>query len=354
MPMTNNTENNWWNKKWCPLFGALPSCEIRDGVSEKCLAIIEDARCILGGFEYLPKLNNPTPERIEKSTGYPASLIEGARFLVHVCSSHEMLFDAQFRQGLYRSGTGWIEGREESYLLFDVDQLNPARLIESIKTRAGLSHEFKLALIEDPSNRPDDWKGLIITPAMIFALMSISVAWEIFVDISDETMKAKSTEALSQLLTAEKLLKAALALQADLAQRENYHLQFEKDHLQTEIDEGKTKLKEFHARRTKRTKESRLKVRETTDKDEVLKAINALFENKLQYLTRHKIATLIIKYFEKHNKQIADITNLNKNITDPSLKKYPGKPINMIGITKVKSLLEELDQEQKISLQEKK
>jgi len=49
-------------KEWCLFFGALPLCEERDGVSEKCIKIIEDARCFWGGFEYLSRLESPEPE----------------------------------------------------------------------------------------------------------------------------------------------------------------------------------------------------------------------------------------------------------------------------------------------------
>jgi hypothetical protein len=218
---TDKTNPGWWNQEWCPLFGALPSCALRDGVSEECLSIIKDARYILDINRSVSGLINPDPKKIEKETGYPASLIDGARFLVHCCSAHDILFDAQYHQGLYNLGTGWAAGNgADSYLLIDVDQLDIAILNEAIRIRAGLPHKFSCALTDNLDDlTEEDWKHPIITPVMTFVMMSIAVAWDTFKHVSDGSMKPKSRSAVNELLTAQKLLKVAQRLRADASQQ---------------------------------------------------------------------------------------------------------------------------------------
>lgn len=206
----NTTEKinaqHWTDERWCPLFGAFPVSDISDRISEKCLAIIEDARCILGGFQFLPGLSNPDPARIEKSTGYPAAWILGARILVHEFDPDQILFDARFRQGNYQNGDGWQADRNGPYLLIDADQIDPARLNESIRIKAGLPHEFIIAFTDDTNKLPEKDDSAVITPAMTFALMAIAISWDLLQNIIDGTVQTKSTEARQQLYTAEKLL----------------------------------------------------------------------------------------------------------------------------------------------------
>lgn len=238
---TDKTGPGWWKKEWCPLFGALPSCELRDGVSEECLAIIKDARYILNTNRSVSGLINPDPKKIEKNTGYPASIIYGARFLVHCCSAHDILFDAQFYQGAYavkngfavggdgsfhiedsmgRTLFGRVNGCNKSFIEFDVDQLDIAQLNAAIRIRACLPHEFSCALTDNLDDlTEEDWKHPIITPVMTFALMSIAIAWDTFKQVSDGSMKPKSRSAVNELLTAQKLLKVVHRLQADASQQ---------------------------------------------------------------------------------------------------------------------------------------
>ena len=213
----DKTESGWWNQEWCPLFGALPSCELRDDVSEKCLAIITAARYILGTNRYVSSMiKNPDPEIIQKNTGYPVSLINGARMLVHCCSAHDILFDAQFYQGHHSEGNAYIKGRDRSYLIYDVDQLDISILNDAITARADLSQEFKEAFTDNPYEPTEEnWKYPIVTPVMTFALMSITVAWDTFKYVSDGSMKPKSRDAVNELLTAQKLLHTAERLRAD-------------------------------------------------------------------------------------------------------------------------------------------
>jgi len=193
--------SGWWNQEWCPLFGALPSCELRDSVSEECLNVITSARRILDTNMHVSSMiKNPDPEIIEKNTGYPASIIDGARFLVHCCSAHDIIFDAQFHQGLY----------------CDINQLDIANLSDAIRIRAGLPHEFMCALTDNPNDlTKEDWKDPIITPIMTFALMSIAVAWYTFKHTSDGSIKPESREAIDDLLSAQKLLHRAEEQRAD-------------------------------------------------------------------------------------------------------------------------------------------
>jgi hypothetical protein len=239
-------KDKWWNKEWCPLFGALPSSNLQDDVSREYLELIKDARKILGTNRSVSQRMNPDPEKIEKETGYPSSLIDGARFLVHCCSAHDIISDAQFRQGIYSVGTGFAHGNDGSYLVFDamnrplfgrinecnksciefrIDQLDIALLNDAIRNRAGLPDEFMCALTDNPNElTEEDWKHLIITPVMTFALMSIAVAWNAFKDISDGSTKPKSRAAVDDLLTAQKLLHAAERLRADESQQRIYQI----------------------------------------------------------------------------------------------------------------------------------
>jgi len=198
-------------QQWCPLFGTLPSCGEPDRITENCLQIIFDARQFWGTYVYCNGVSSPDPERVEKYTNYPAIWIKSARFLLHKCSTNDILFSARHDQGLIQSGTGWVEGRDESFLTVDSDQLNPGFLMRSIGNRAGLPHDFMVAMIDnkDPRYLDDDRRGVIITPAMIFALMSICVAWHLLKDIGRGSVKVDGKDALSELLKADKLLKAA-------------------------------------------------------------------------------------------------------------------------------------------------
>jgi hypothetical protein len=190
--------------QWCPLFGALPSCDEWDGITEKCLGIIEDARCFWGGLEYPSGLDN---------TGYSASWIRSARLLTMGCATNDILFSAQHMQGICGRGTGWIKGKDgEPFLLCDVDQLASWSIMGVIRQRAGIEHDFCCALVEtdDDCYFKDDGEPAI-TPAMIYALMAIGSAWHLMNDIARGDVKAKSQEASLELLQAEKLLKAANA-----------------------------------------------------------------------------------------------------------------------------------------------
>ena len=295
---TDRTKSEWWNKEWCPLFGALPSCETWDGVSEKCISIIADARLMWGGFEYLPGVESPVPERIGQNTNYPQFFIEAARMLVHIFSAHDILNDSQHNQGFYKDGTGWKEGREDAFLRFDVDQLEPWVLISNITNRAGLPHKFKTSFIRDINDysrclNDDEERGPFITPGMAFSLMSISAAWELLKAISDSELDPKSADALTQLLTSEKLLKAAYVWNSKFSDFDKTIMQLDKDNLQetlTKIKEKQKKDKEGSGDGQKNAKMKRVeKLQEKLrhyingnelkiDKNEYYKLLSAQFE----------------------------------------------------------------------------
>lgn len=190
--------------EWCPLFGTLPSCEEWDGITEKCLNVIEDARLSFwGSFEYRRGVTNPDPARIEKTTGFPAAWIEAARVLSY--NSYEIISDAQHVQGGVCNGNAWTVGHRRSYLTVDVDQLNPDILRSQIHHRA-LNHDF-LTAVDDGS----------ISPAMILSLMAIGRAWDLLCDIASGDEESSGNEAIFNLLCAEKLLKAAHASKTESA-----------------------------------------------------------------------------------------------------------------------------------------
>jgi hypothetical protein len=209
----------WWEKEWCPLFGSLPSDIEMNERTERYAYIITEARKIWGAFEYAPGVESPEPVKIATEYGFPVRWIEGIRFLVHVCSAHEILFDAQFRDGLYKRGSGWKGEGEDAYLASAADQIDDRRLIGNIKNRAGMPTAISLACI--------DWQDLrywtnksskkpLIYPAMLFAVMAISVSWQL---IRESQEKREGTTTASQLLTAERLLARAYAERALRQQR---------------------------------------------------------------------------------------------------------------------------------------
>lgn len=201
------------NNQWCPLFGALPTCREWNGVTEKCLQIIEEARSFWGSFEYLKEIKSPAPERIEKNTGHSAAWIKSARLLTMGCATNDILFNARHQQGIISQGAGWINGMGGDYFLStDVDQLAVWSIFNTIKQRAGIAHDFTRAMVGPDQDRyyEDDGKPSI-APAMIYALLAIGIAWHLAEDIARGTVGVKSQEAASELLKAEKLLKAAIA-----------------------------------------------------------------------------------------------------------------------------------------------
>jgi hypothetical protein len=209
----DTTKPERWNDEWCPLFGALPACDERDGITENCLRVIVDARGLWGTFEYFSGLKCPDPERIEKNTLFPATWIRSARLLTMPCATNDILLSARHQQGMLQAGTGWIKGKDgEPFLLFDVDQLTPRSLLSAIRTRAGIAHDFLCALIETDERLlfKDDGKPRI-SVGMIYALLAIGSAWDIMEAVAQNYVRANSVEASSGLLTAEKLLKSANA-----------------------------------------------------------------------------------------------------------------------------------------------
>jgi len=214
--------------QWCPLCGVLPASEEPDGITEYCLSIIEDARHFwvttessrysVIALESVPELYNLDPVRMEKRTGVPAIWIKSARFLLHICSAHNILSTAQFQQGLYQDGNGYSEGDGESFLKISPDKLEPWILKENIGNRAGLPRDFQLAMIDNKSPRycvDDDNGKPVITPAMFFALMSICVAWHLLRGIVSGYVKVDSKDALSERLKADMLLKVAYSWALD-------------------------------------------------------------------------------------------------------------------------------------------
>ena len=312
--------------KWCPLFGALPTLDQRDGISEKTIEIIADARSFFGGFEYFGGVENPDPARIEKNTGYPATWIEAIRFLVHVCSAHDILLSAQHSQGMFRNGAGWVEGRHEPMLSIDVDQLDPFILMRNIQNRAGLPHEFSTAFAHKEKYYMLSDEDHMITPAMTFALMALSVAWRLLQETSTDKQLSDSKEALSDLLTAEKLLKAAHAWQSNgLASRLDRKVNSEI------IKDQENKKK--HAVRTALSTKGKREGKEKR-KEKVKKSFEKLFAgSNTQFLSINRIA----------NEIHLDISPEPGDVGKDS-----------ISINTVKSCLKELDKEREIRLPQKK
>lgn len=195
---------------WCPLFGSLPTYGEKDGIAENCLYIISEARRFWNGFEYSPGLKCPSPEIIEKHIQYPATWIKSARLLTEGNATTEIIFNALHDQGIYEKGSGWIEGKGgEIFLLCDVDQLSDRYIINTVRNRAGIEHDFDCAILEADEIELCKDENPVITPAMIYALMAIGIAWNLIKDVTENYVNTKSEMAFSELLAAETLLKSA-------------------------------------------------------------------------------------------------------------------------------------------------
>jgi hypothetical protein len=173
--------------EWCPLFGALPDCTERDGITENCIKVISDARNIFRTYENIPGPQKPAFD----------SWIKSIRILC--MDSHAIISDAQFRTGLYSRSDGLnaqTSGREESYLTFDVDQVSGEMILDTVGTRAGIDADLKRK----------------IKPAQAFALMAIGEAWSSirWLNHKDSDGKRLKRLAIDRLMRAEKLMKATL------------------------------------------------------------------------------------------------------------------------------------------------
>ncbi len=172
-------------KEFCPLFGAFPPIHETPLLS-RCVAIIEDARCLCGGFEYLSKQDNPDPESIERTTGFPAAWTRSARLICR--DSGEIIFDSQHMTGALQGG-GW----NQDNLRAAVNEIASDVLMAIIGQRAGIDPGFEE----------------VMTPAIIFALLAIGEAWQVMTEIQNGG--EKKTELMNDITTATLLLTRAQA-----------------------------------------------------------------------------------------------------------------------------------------------
>jgi len=266
---------------WCPLFSALPVCKERDGITERCITIITDARNLVFGGEYDWELKSFDPDGIEARTDFRSAWIESARLLCD--DSGAILFAAQHWQG-YIQGEAWTRDRHEKpHLTYDVDQISEDILLSVIEQRDGIDDQGFLDYL---------------TPEKALALMAIGEAWNLITEIEDGEEPAESQQTAMYLLDAEKLLKAAHA--------------FTSKRLQRAIEEGSSKKRRDTAEGGKKSGESKQRV--TTQRNKEWNDMASSLRDRYPKWSEEQIAERIKKETktEKSGSTIREIIRTQK------------------------------------------